>query len=183
MATANKPKNTRCDGSMTEAAYLAFIRSTLRAKSLRWPPRSAALNASRKPYIGPNKRQQWAYVCAICKQEFMGKNVVVDHHPVAAGSILSVADIGQFAENLFCNSTNLRVLCVPCHDCHTLAESQNITFEQARIEKLIIDICKQPIKKILAFIEENGYSSVAATNGVKRREVVTLIMNKQEKQK
>lgn len=173
---APKAPNTRCDGTMTEAAYLAFIRSTLRSKSLRWPPRTNALNAARRPYKGTNKLQKWEYVCTLCNCWFKAKEVCVDHYPKPAGSILSVQDIGPFAENLFCNSTNLRVLCVPCHAIHTLAEANGISFEEARVEKQIIEVCKQPVKKVLAYLEEKGYTGSSVSNAEKRKALVSKLI-------
>lgn len=173
---APKALKTRCSGTMTESAYLAWIRSALRSKSLRWPPRSEALVAARRPYKGENKRQQWEYICTICKNAFNAKQVVVDHYPKAAGSILSVEDIGPFAENLFCEVDNLRCLCVECHDIHTLAEKQSITFEQAKVEKDILAICKKPVKEVLAFLEKYGYTGALVSNGEKRKALVDKIL-------
>ncbi len=173
---APKAPLTRCDNTMTESAYLAFVRSTLRSKSLRWPPRSNALIAARRPYKGSNPRQKWEYECKICSKWFTAKDVVVDHFPVAAGSILKVEDISAFTENLFCNSSNLRVLCTPCHAVHTLAESQGISFEQAVLEKKIIEICKKSVKEVVAFLAKHGYNGVLVSNGEKRKALVSKII-------
>lgn len=170
---ATKAPKTRCDGTLTESAYLAFIRSTLRSKSLRWPPRANALVAARRPYKGGNKLQKYEYQCKLCLQWFKGKEVIVDHFPVAAGSILKVEDISKFAENLFCDSTNLRVLCNPCHATHTLAESRNVTFDEAKVEQEIIAICKKPAKEVLAFLAKHGYNASDGSNAEKRRTLVT----------
>jgi hypothetical protein len=161
---------------MTEAAYLAWIRSALRSKSLRWPPRNEALVAARRPYKGPNKLQKWEFGCAICKQWFKAKEVCVDHYPKPAGSILSVADIGEFANNLYCEVDNLRVLCEPCHSVHTLAEAEGVTFEEAKKLKEANEICKKPTKQVLAFLEKHGYSGAAVSNATKRKELVTKIV-------
>ena len=159
---------------MTESAYLSWIRSALRSKSLRWAPRSTALELARRPYKGPNKLQKWEFKCAICKGWFKAKEVVVDHFPKAAGIILFVADIGQFAENLFCETSNLRVLCIKDHDIHTLADKQKITFEEAKIEKMIID--KMKSKDLLDFLQQFGYSGASVSNATKRKALVTKII-------
>lgn len=176
MAKAIKASLTRCDGTMTEAAYLAFVRSTLRSKSLRWPPRANALVAARRPYKGTNPRQKWEYECKICSEWFTAKDVCVDHYPKPAGSILKVEDISAFTENLFCNSSNLRVLCVPCHAVHTLAESQGISFEDAKIEKKIIEICKKSVKEVVAFLAKHGYTGALVSNVEKRKALVSKIV-------
>jgi hypothetical protein len=104
------------------------------------------------------------------------KEVCVDHYPKPAGSILSVADIGEFANNLYCEVDNLRVLCVPCHKIHTLAEEQNISFEEARKVKEVLEMLKLPTKEILAFLEQHGYTGVVVSNATKRKELVTKIL-------
>lgn len=165
---------TRCNGTMTESQWLAWIRSALRSKSLRWPPRAQALELARRSYKGPNKLQKWEYICKICGEWFKLKEVVVDHYPKPAGSILSVEDIGPFANNLYCEVDNLRVLCSPCHDVHTLADKLGITFEEAKIEKDIIALLKDK-QKTLDILDQHGYSGSEVSNVTKRRELITKI--------
>ena len=178
---ATKPIKTRCNGTMTESAWLAWVRSALRSKSLRWPPRGTALELARKPYKGTNKLQKWTYTCAICKVgTFKAKEVVVDHFPVAAGCLVSVEDIGEFCNNLFCETSNLRVLCNPCHDTHTISTRQGLTFEEARLIKQAIEICKKPVKELLAYLSEHGYSGATVSNADKRRKAIEEILRKGE---
>lgn len=182
MATKKqKAPLTRCDGMMTESAYLAWIRSTLRSKSLRWPPRNNALHAARRAYVGPNKLQKWEFSCAICQTWFKAKEVVVDHFPIAAGSILKVEDIGRFCENLYCGSENLRVLCVPCHDIHSLADKNGISFEEAKVEKEIIAVCKQKTTALLDFLASYGHTGASVSNQAKRVALVSTIIKEKYK--
>ena len=177
MATKKAEKKTRCSGTMTESAYLAWIRSALRSKSLRWPPRNEALQRARRPYKGTNKLQKWEYHCDLCASWFKGKEVVVDHFPEPAGSILSVEDIGPFANNLYCEISNLRVLCKPCHDVHTYAEKNNVSFAEAYKQKQVIEITKRPTADVLAFLQEHGYSGEVVSNAAKRKVLVERILN------
>ena len=175
MPTKKTATLTRCDGTMTESAYLAWIRSALRSKSLRWGPRSNALLAARRSYRGPNKLQRWEYLCKLCSKWYKAKETCVDHYPVAAGSILSVADISQFCENLYCNSDNLRVLCVSCHAIHTLAEKRGITHEEAAFEKRVNERMKS--KDILAYLAKHGYNGALVSNTTKRKLLVEQILH------
>lgn len=127
----------RCSGTMTESQYLAFIRSCLRSKWLRWKPRSDILQMSRRNKQKEGKHK-FEYQCSICKDWFLQKEMEVDHYPKSAGSILSVEDIGEFCNNLFCEVENLRVVCKPCHEIHTLSERNGISFEEAKLEKKVI---------------------------------------------
>lgn len=158
---------TRCNKTMTESAWLAWVRSCLRSKSLRWAPRTTALENARRPYKGPNKLQRWEYKCAICSGWFKAKEVCVDHFPKPAGSILCVADIGEFANNLFCETDNLRVLCLEDHATHTLAEKQGISFEAAITAKLIIAKGKLKVNEQLAELTLLGYNG--CSNAEKRK--------------
>ena len=161
---------------MTESAYLAWIRSALRSKSLRWPPRAEAFKLARRAYKGPNKQQKWEYQCAICGEWFKMKDCVADHFPVAAGSILTVDDIGPFANNLYCEVENLRILDKVCHDIHTVADKQGISFEEARVEKEKISLLKPANKSIMqALLDEHEY---VCKNPAQRRKALDEIFAK-----
>lgn len=165
----------RCNATMTEAQYLAFVRSALRSKWLRWIPRSEALRAAKRPYKGPNKRQQYEYACAICTKCFGAKEVEVDHYPKDAGSILKIEDVGQFCSNLFCETDNLRVVCKPCHSVYTHAQKQGISFAHAEVEKKVIEFCKQDSSVVVKFLAEAGYNGAAVSNATKRRALVEAL--------
>lgn len=162
----------RCSGTMTEAQYLAWIRSALRSKSLRWPPRAEALKLARRAYKGSNKLQKWEFQCAMCSEWFKGKDVVVDHYPVAAGSILRWEDIGAFANNLYCETDNLRVLDKACHDAHTHAEKMGVSIEDAKAAKQAIEFCKQNSKEVIKFLQDLGYTTSQVSNAAKRKALV-----------
>jgi hypothetical protein len=168
---------TRCGGTMTESAWLAWVRSALRSKSLKWPPRNAALQLARRPYKGESRLQKWEYQCAMCQGWFKAKEVIVDHFPKAAGSILCVADIGEFANNLFCETDNLRVLDKICHDIHTLAEKNGISLEEAKIQKKVIESCKLKTDVQLAMLSALCYHG--CTNAAKRKLAWTEIHTKE----
>ena len=108
-------EKTRGGGRYTEAGYFGFIRSGLRQKSMRWPPKYDVMNAAKRPYDGPDKRRKFEYLCNGCKQWCAGKEVAVDHI-VSCGSLRSYDDLAKFVETLFCEEDNLQVLCKGCHD-------------------------------------------------------------------
>lgn len=118
-----KPRvpKTRNAGTMTESAFWSFIRSALRQKSRWWKPITLAKQKARRPYKGPNKRQKFEYLCALCNKYHPEKNINVDHM-VPAGSLNCAHDLPGFVERLFCELDNLQVLCTTCHDKKTKAE-------------------------------------------------------------
>lgn len=112
-----KPRvaRTRAGGEWTESRYFQFIRSTLRRASLRWPPITQVLLASRRPNESTNKRLKWEFQCAACSGWFPRKGVQVDHL-IECGSLKCFDDLPRFVETLYCEQDNLYVLCSYCHE-------------------------------------------------------------------
>lgn len=120
-----KPK-TRNAGTMTEAAFWSYIRSTLRNKSRFWKPINLAKLKARRKYSGPNKRQKFEYQCNCCKKWFPEKDINVDHI-IPAGSLNCANDLPAFVERLFCEVQGLQVLCSECHNIKTQKEKNGNT--------------------------------------------------------
>lgn len=116
-----KVQRTRNAGTMTESAFWAFIRSTLRNKSRWWKPITLCKQAARRKYNGPNNRQKYEYQCNSCKGWFPEKMINVDHI-IPAGNLNNGSDLPGFVERLFCEIDNLQVLCSHCHDKKTSLE-------------------------------------------------------------
>lgn len=107
----------------TEAKFWSFLRSGLRAKWSRWPPKYAVLAAATRPYNGPNKRQKKETQCAECKKWHPQKDISVDHiTPV--GTLRCYEDLPDFCRRLFVGIDKLQCLCKACHDRKTYAENQ-----------------------------------------------------------
>lgn len=105
-------------GRWSRARFFGFIRSQLRLASRKWPPRIAAKNAARRPYVGENVRQKWEYKCAYCGRWFKGDDVEVDHIE-PAGSLKCYDDLPGFVSRLFCEAELLQLLCKDCHGVRT----------------------------------------------------------------
>jgi 5-methylcytosine-specific restriction endonuclease McrA len=122
-----KPRviKTRNAGTMTESAFWSFIRSALRQKSRWWKPITQAKQKAKRIYNGPNKRQKFEYLCAVCNKYHPEKKINVDHI-CPAGSLNCAQDLPGFVERLFCEQDNLQVLCETCHDKKTKLEKNAI---------------------------------------------------------
>jgi len=108
-------QKTRGGGKYTESGFFSFIRSGLRSKYMRWPPRYEVLRAARRPSKDKsNPRLKWQFKCAICKKWKAQKEVEVDHK-IPCGSLRSFEDLPGFCSRLFCEADGLRVLCKTCH--------------------------------------------------------------------
>ena len=117
----NASPKTRNAGTMTEAAFWGFIRSSLRQKSRWWKPISQAKLKAKRSYKGPLKRQKFEYQCRECLQWFPDKQINVDHI-IPAGTLRCANDLPGFVERLFCEIDNLQVLCNVCHNKKTQDE-------------------------------------------------------------
>ena len=106
-----KPRN---NGTMTEAAFWSFIRSSLRRRTMVWKPVNEAKREARRPYVGENKRRKWEYKCAACEGYFSDKEIDVNHK-IPAGTLTCGKDLEGFVERLFCEKEHLEVLCKNCH--------------------------------------------------------------------
>ena len=85
---------------------------------MKWPVKHDALLDARRDSQSDNKRLLWEYECRVCKRWFPGKEVQVDHiKPVG-----NMDDMNVFVGRLFCEITDLRVLCRDCHQAKTNAE-------------------------------------------------------------
>lgn len=116
-----KPTKTRNNGEWTEARYVSFIKSLLRAGSRKWGPNQKVKKDAR---VGRGQ-----YKCASCGQvvppTLKGKNnLIVDHiNPIINPSI-GFTTWDSFIENLFCEEDNLQLLCLDCSNRKTAEERQ-----------------------------------------------------------
>lgn len=107
----------------SDSQYWAFIRSGLRAKWTRYPPKWEVLRQAQRPAVGRSKQTKWEYLCAACGIYHLAKDVSVDHI-VACGTLKSYDDLPLFVSRLFCKAEELQVLCTDCHKEKTHAERQ-----------------------------------------------------------
>ncbi len=114
-------ERTRNNSTMTESMFWSMIRATLRNKSRWWKPIAQCKQNAKRKYKGPNKRQQWEYQCAQCKDWYAEKNINVDHI-IPAGQLQSGKDLEGFVDRLFCEVNHLQILCINCHDIKTKNE-------------------------------------------------------------
>lgn len=98
----------------TTAKFWSYIRSGLRSKWMRWPPRYKALELARRKSLSSNKRLKYEFQCALCEDWFQRDDVEVDHIE-ACGKLQRYEDLPGFVKRLFVGVDKLRVLCKQCH--------------------------------------------------------------------
>jgi 5-methylcytosine-specific restriction endonuclease McrA len=123
--------------SWTQAKFFGFLRSGMREKFNRWPPKYEVIKSAAQTMLAKDEHGNRVvfktgkkagefktikmYACSECKQLFRQKEVQVDHI-VPAGTLKSFDDLGLFAEKLFIGEHGLQVMCKACHEVKTRKE-------------------------------------------------------------
>jgi 5-methylcytosine-specific restriction endonuclease McrA len=112
------------DGEWTEARFRAFIISALRAYMKRFPPKWKALKAASIGRIINKRSGRLAehYKCAGCTDNFVARDVQVDHIEPVVSPQEGFQDWWTYMNRLYCEAENLQVLCKPCHKQKTAEE-------------------------------------------------------------
>lgn len=105
----------------SEAVFWSFVRSGLRSKHQRYPPRYAVLKAAERQSQSDNKRLKYEYQCNKCKLWHAKKDVKVDHI-VPCGSLKTYEQLPGFVRRLFVGVKGLQVLCDKCHNLKTIED-------------------------------------------------------------
>ncbi len=111
--------------SWTEGRRKAFVIAVLRSGTRRYPPKYETLKDA---YVGQRlnektNREGKHYLCALCEGEFPAKEVEVDHiEPVISSKGFTSWD--DYIARLFCDKSNLQVVCKSCHKIKSYNEGQ-----------------------------------------------------------
>ena len=139
----------------TESAYFSYIRGCIRLAWSKNPVKLKLLKKVKKQIPNPNygkprntKPTVMGAECEICKQDFPMKEIEVDHKHGGTYSLKKVSDIQGFFESIcIVTEDDLRIVCKGCHGALSYAAKMNISFEEAKLKKKVINICKD--KKLL----------------------------------
>lgn len=103
----------------------SFITSVIRRGFTRWPAKFQVLaNAKQGKKVNESTgRLAEHYECNVCKGSFAGKDVQVDHilPAVPTSGWVSWDD---FIDKLYCDLSNLQVICRGCHSKKTKEEGK-----------------------------------------------------------
>lgn len=125
---------TRNSGRWTEAAFKSFIKNNLRNATRKWAPISDTLKAART--------RRGFYICNGCKEEVPNsakneggkriKNVLVDHIEPIIDPAVGWVSWDSTVDRMFCEASNLQVL---CHDCHKKKTDEEKAIAKQRRDK------------------------------------------------
>lgn len=164
MTDRKRPWEDRHSIWKNEQQFLQWLRGKVRSIWTDHPVRNGYLDEKterkpigRKTVNNPNGQLVNAIPCEICgcwvkKSKPKGQRTAdynVDHLIGGEGFTNSEEFFEWMTRQLWVTSDCIRTLCTPCHKVVNIMQSHNLTFEQAKIEKKTIEICKGDDKKWL----------------------------------
>jgi hypothetical protein len=166
------------DGSPQEKHVVSVVRSAIRQAWMKSDVKLAYLYSKTIPDMDDTTRTKWLVPCEICGNMFKLADIEIDHKYIGGSSFTKVSDFESYFNNiLMVNFDGLQVLCKEDHLIKTLSESLGISFEESRIEKEVIKLCKLKAAQQDAWIKSKG--STSAKNPLARRNAIRDVLNKE----
>jgi len=166
----------------TRASFFSWLKGVIRKGWNNSPQKVKLINKLRRQIPNPNPRGKkptvWGVTCEICLNDYALKDCQVDHRSEETAQLTQVEHIQSCAEKLLLVvEDDLRIICKPCHNLHSIAQSKGVTFEQAKIEKQVIEFSKlKAAQQIKVLQEYDSCGKMAATNAKARVELYRRII-------
>ena len=174
----------------TKSAFMSYIRGGIRSGLWNKSPIKLSFIKERRMQIpNPNPRGNkptvWGCECEICKNTFVLKDLQVDHIRNVGSTLKGVSDIQQFVEDIaIVVKDELRMVCKECHSVISHSQRTGISFEQAKLEKEIINISKDDgkvIDKLQSFMLQS--SDIPKTKKGRKELLYKLMYEQYEQEK
>jgi len=164
------------DGKPKEQYVMSIVRSAIRQAWMKSDTKLAYLYMNTVPDMDETTRTKWLFRCEICDKLFKLNEIECDHK-IGHSKFTNLDEFRSYFENiLMVGFDGLQILCKNDHAIKSLMEAQGLTWDQAVVEKKVIDICKK--KEDKKFISDNG--DVPAKNAEQRRNQVRNILSRGE---
>ena len=172
-------KKLDADGKPQEKHVLSVVRGAIRSAWMKSDVKLAYLYMNTIPDMDDKTRTKWLVKCEMCGKLFKLTDVEIDHKH-GNHTFTKVEDFENYLNNiLMVGFDDLQILCREDHLVKTLSESLGISIEDARTEKKVIAICKQPAKIIDAYLTENGVTGYAKNKDARRDAVRNVLKEKE----
>jgi 5-methylcytosine-specific restriction endonuclease McrA len=165
----------------TKAKFMGWLRGGIR-KAL-WNTNPVKLNfikSNRTKIENPkkgrrNKSHVWGGICAICNNEFVLKDLQVDHIH-GENTLRNISEIQKFVEDIAVNISDrtLQFVCKECHDVKSYSERYGVSVDDAKNIKKVIKYMALPVKTQKNILEK---AMMPNNNAVVRRESFNEIIN------
>jgi hypothetical protein len=160
----------------TKGAYFAWLRGQLRLIWSRFPPKIEFKKSKLvDPPVGYVGRAKKLGQCHYCEGWAPASQLEVDHVTMA-GKLTELEDIPSFFERLLDCNAEWVLTHKHCHKIKSYAESKGVSFEEAALQKRVIEFISQDKEIVLAYLAEKEYSGAQVSNASKRRLLVESIL-------
>ena len=142
----------------TKSKFFSWLRGGIRKGVWnRSPIKLEVIKHKRKRVVNPKTGNTVnGGTCYICNKDFIQKDLQVDHI-IGEHSLKEFSDVQKFIEAMTCLSADdLDLICKPCHKIKSYSEKNNISIEEARIEKQVIEFGKLIAKVQREKLQELG---------------------------
>ena len=158
----------------TESAYMSWLRGGIRR--YLWsknPVKLEFIKQNRVKIPNPNPKgkvkEVWGGVCALTGKTYPIGDMEVDHKE-GNHSLKTLDDLVPFVKGIvMITLDDLQLVSKEAHKIKSYAEKQGISFEEAKIEKEVIEIIKQ--KKDKAYLQEHQLP-ISSTQSARRATIV-----------
>ena len=160
----------------TKGAFFSWLRGQLRrAIWERYPPKIKYKNkVCQPPPKGYTGRAKSGAECALTGEWYPKSKLEVDHIQGHA-SLRDWDDLEGFILHLLCDESNMQLVGKEAHKVKSYAERKGITFEEALIEKKVIEKTKQSVKKQKEELHDAGFTET--NNQQQRRECYRRLLS------
>lgn len=166
------------DGHLKETELVRIVRKAIDTAWMTAANKLVFLEDRIIPDMNPITRTKWLIECNHCKKMFKLADVQIDHRVGEFPCTTRQEFMSYLVSRLDVGFGDLQVLCIEDHEIKTLAERTGITFEQARIEKEVIKICKMKAKDIDLWLKERNI--VVAKSPKARRDAVREVLKNED---
>ncbi|URC15304.1 endonuclease [Paraglaciecola Antarctic GD virus 1] len=157
-------------GKLSDKQMCQILRSNVRKTWMQSPTRLLKLEMARIADMDPTTRTKWKCECEHCNELFKMDEVEVDHIK-GEHALSTLSEIEKFARSILdVTLDDLQVFCKPCHEIKTYAERYGMTFEEAKLAKVVIRWVKMiPVDAQKLLLLGYGYDLAAVSNAANRK--------------
>ncbi len=153
----------------TKSSYFVWLRGRLRSIWKDYPPRNIWKSQKMRPLTNGerscgrfHRNTKKVGVCELCEEPFKGADLEVDHIECSDGCFDQSTAEKFLWHCVFLTGIKFQLVCKPCHKIKSYAERHGMTFEEARIEKMVISICQGSGCPERAWLVERGVKALGS---------------------